>query len=155
MVTADNSFNPPEPIHGNKCERIQGECMELGYLYTISSRANNTSLFSNQRAADEFIKSFQLIQSCSAYLNIFLCGIYKPSCHEEAALVVQPCKSMCFHVYEKCFPVLERLGIQWTDELNCESLLDDKTESCMKDPGYPKDSINTNGYFKQLNKLLG
>ncbi len=81
--------------------------------------------------------------------------MYKPSCHEEAALIVRPCKSMCFHVFDKCFPVLERLEIRWSDELRCEGLLDDESESCMKDPGYPKDAKRTNDYLKQMSKLLG
>jgi hypothetical protein len=92
---------------------------------------------------------------CSNYMKIFLCATYKPSCFEEAGLVVQPCRSMCEHVHEHCFPAMDRFGMAWSSELNCSRFLDDSSEACMKDPGYARDTRAPDEYLKQIDVLLG
>lgn len=149
-------YFPSEYKESSQCELIQGECSDQGYKFTSSSRlVSDGSQFANQRAADAFIKSFELMLPCSNYMKIFLCATYKPSCYEEAALIVQPCRSMCEHVYKQCFPVMDRFGMAWRPELNCTRFLDDSSGHCMKDPGYSKDTKPSTDYLKQIDILLG
>lgn len=138
-----------------QCELIQGECTGLGYRYTSSSYTSESDKFANQRAADAFIKSFALLEPCSAYFKIFLCGTYKPSCHEEVDLIVKPCRSMCEHVYGQCYPLMRRFGIGWRADFNCSRFPKDSSESCMQDPGYSKDGKSINDYLSQVDNLIG
>lgn len=138
-----------------QCEPIKGECTDQGYSYTSKSHLNDGSKFANQKAADATIKSYELMKPCSAYLKIFICATYKPPCYEEAALIIQPCQSMCQHVYRMCFPLMQRFKMSWSVELNCSRFLDDSSENCMKDPGYLRDKRAQNDYLNQVDILLG
>ena len=90
-----------------QCEPVLGECQDLGYKFT-SRPASADNSFQTQKAADAVIRSFEMLAPCSSYLKIFLCGAYKPSCFEDAGVVVRPCRSMCVHVYERCFPLMDK-----------------------------------------------
>ena len=92
-----------------------------------------------------------MLTPCSKYLKIFLCAAYKPSCYategrRSAAganhLLVRPCRSMCTHVYSRCYPLMEKFKRPWSTELNCSRFLDDSSHRCMRDPdGYIQDSL--------------
>lgn len=99
-------------------------------------------LFGSQQAADAKIKSFDILTPCSNYLKIFLCAAYKPSCYAESQppLLVRPCRSLCAHVYARCYPLMEKFQRRWSHELNCSHFLDDASLRCMNDPaGYARD----------------
>lgn len=100
-------------------------------------------LFSSQRAADSRIKSYDILTPCSKYLRIFLCAAYKPSCFEaeaETTLLIRPCRSLCNHVFARCYPLMEKFQRKWSPELNCSRFLDDSSQRCMNDPsGYERD----------------
>jgi hypothetical protein len=119
------NYNKIKETNQNQCELIKGECTDQGYSYTSASKliSDDSSYFGSQIAADAVIKSFQIMFSCSNYFKNFLCGTYKPSCHEEATLIIQPCKSMCEHVYKRCFPLMKKFKRQWNSELNCSRFL--------------------------------
>ena len=99
---SNDYFNDDEQHQPNnhECELISGECTDQEYKFTSSVTKLNdgTNFFESQKIADETIKSYQRLMPCSNYLKIFLCATYKPSCYEEAALIIQPCRSMCEHV---------------------------------------------------------
>ena len=155
LLNANNNFNDQKQPATTLCEPIKGECINQGYSFTSKSHLDDGSKFANQKAADATIKSYELMQPCSAYFKIFICATYKPSCYEEAALIIQPCRSMCEHVYRMCFPLMQRFKMKWSEELNCSRFLDDKSENCMKDPGYFRDQRARNDYLKQVDILLG
>lgn len=136
------------------CEPLRGECTDQGYSYTSRFLSQHTS-FGSQQAADSIIQSFEILLPCSNYLKIFLCGSYKPSCYQDAALIIRPCKSMCEHVYSRCFPLMDKFKKKWNDELNCSKFLDDSSQRCMNDEGYKKDlSLSSKEYLKQLDFLF-
>ena len=138
-----------------QCEPVIGECADLGYEYTSLSGLYNSNNVASQKSADATIKSFEILFPCSNYLKIFLCATYKPSGHQEAALLIRPCQSMCEHVYSRCFPLMNRFKKRWSHELNCSRFLEDKSESCMKDKGYIRDLPQTSQeYIRQIDFLF-
>jgi hypothetical protein len=143
------------------CEPLIGECRDQGWLHTIlSSTYNHEEDYDAQKIADSMIKSFDVLLPCSNYMKLFLCAIYKPACYEDAALVIRPCKSMCEHVYARCFPLMNKFHIKWNQDLNCSNFLDHKTQRCINDPyGYNKDlsenpSSKENNFMNQIENML-
>jgi len=158
-IISDNFELEPITTRLFECEQITGECSDQDYKYTSSASKlkDGSTFFGSQKIADQTIKSFELVQPCSNYLKLFLCGTYKPSCHAEANhLIIQPCKSMCQHVYKRCYSLMLKFNLKWNTELNCSRFLDDKSDSCMKDTGYLKDyplSADFSEYEKKINFL--
>ena len=149
-LKCDSSYESSD----GQCEPIKGECNDLGYTFTTKS-VNYENSFATQEAADAKIRSFDILMPCSNYLKIFLCGTYKPSCYDEPSLIVQPCKSMCEHVYARCFPLMDKFKKKWSPELNCSKFLDDDSLSCMNDKGYKKDlPFGSSAYIKQIDLLF-
>jgi hypothetical protein len=150
-----------EAIDRPMCEPIVGECRDIGYNFTTMSspfflmNVASASHFSTQQAADATIKSFEMLMPCSKYLKPFLCAAYKPSCHEDISLIVRPCRSMCEHVYERCFPLMDKFMRKWRPELNCSNFKEEKSQSCMHDRGYTKDLPRSSlEYMNQIDLLL-
>jgi hypothetical protein len=130
--------------------------------------------FSSQQAADAKIKSFDMLTPCSHYLKLFLCSTYKPSCHQvdddraanlmtsldpiesptiTTLMLIRPCRSLCTHVYKRCYPLMERFKRPWP--FNCSQFLDDSTHRCMNDPaGYLNDSSGENESLRATHPLM-
>lgn len=144
-------------IRKHECELISGECTDQDYKFTssVTKLPDGSIFFNSQKVADETIRSFELVMPCSNYLKLFLCATYKPSCYEEAALIIQPCKSMCEHVYRRCNPLMKKFKLKWNRELNCSRFQEDNSDSCMKDTGYTKDypSFDPYEYEKKMDFL--
>jgi hypothetical protein len=64
---------------------------------------------------------------------------------------------MCEHVFKRCYPIMSKLRMKWSTELNCSRFLEDSSESCMKDTGYLKDYplvIDSNQYENLFDRLV-
>jgi hypothetical protein len=61
---------------------------------------------------------------------------------------------MCIHVHSRCYPLMHKFKRKWSSELNCPRYLDDSSQRCMNDPGYPKDPPASNLIQQQIDLLF-
>nr|KAF6426322.1 frizzled class receptor 6 [Molossus molossus] len=57
---------------------------------------------------------------CSPNVETFLCKAFVPTCTEQIN-VVPPCRKFCEKVYSDCKKLIDTFGIQWPEELKCDS----------------------------------
>lgn len=106
---------------GLQCEPIKiPMCRSMPYNMT---RMPNLLHHSTQENAILAIDRFYvLVQTeCSEHLLFFLCAMYAPICTLEFQ-AVPPCRKVCQKAREGCEPLLQRYGLSWPDNLDCDAL---------------------------------
>ena len=83
------------------------------------------NMFGHQQqgeAEKQFGSLVHVINSgCSSYAEEFFCSTYFPQCTSKATYET-PCKSICQSVRTSCGNLMQRYGIDWPPQLNCEDL---------------------------------
>lgn len=106
--------------HHNKCEPITVQfCQNIEYNQTIMP---NLLRHEKQNEAAMDIHSYlpALKVKCSPDIHFFLCSLYVPVC-TILDRPVPPCRSLCLRVKIGCESILNKFGLEWPEQLNCNN----------------------------------
>ena len=116
-------FVCPASVNAQSCTNsnpaVEGQCASISGLdcadfYPRSYFPNNITL-SIQDAVTQvtsYQRFFNARESCSEYLDAFLCLATLPNCEMEGGLPVvrMPCRTFCAQVVSDCSSVIESIG---------------------------------------------
>uniref|UniRef100_A0A667Y2P6 FZ domain-containing protein n=1 Tax=Myripristis murdjan TaxID=586833 RepID=A0A667Y2P6_9TELE len=98
--------------------------MKKGLSYNQTKMPNLLGQQSQRDAAIKMSFFNSLVQSvCRVDIRYFLCLVYAPRCVEGEQQ--KPCKSLCEKSKRGCEGLMSNFGIQWPEELNCDSFPED------------------------------
>ncbi|VEL40051.1 unnamed protein product [Protopolystoma xenopodis] len=110
------------PVKVYRCENpltiVIDECKNSFYSFT--GMPNLVGQESQDDARHQMQMFDPLINyRCSEKLRFFLCSVHTPMCDANTLHLIGPCRPLCQHVYERCFPVMKTFNLPWPESLNC------------------------------------
>uniref|UniRef100_A0AC35U175 Frizzled-4 n=1 Tax=Rhabditophanes sp. KR3021 TaxID=114890 RepID=A0AC35U175_9BILA len=95
-------------------------CHNIGYNTTSFP---NILFHETQAEAETEINEFMgLVKtSCSKDLNLFLCAVYVPFCHDQVVHEIKPCRSLCMSAKNGCEGKMLDYGYKWPAHLDCDA----------------------------------
>ncbi|XP_029928307.1 uncharacterized protein LOC115373851 [Myripristis murdjan] len=130
---------------GEMCEPLTISMCE-GLSYNQTKMPNLLGQQSQRDAAIKMSFFNSLVQSvCRVDIRYFLCLVYAPRCVEGEQQ--KPCKSLCEKSKRGCEGLMSNFGIQWPEELNCDSFPEDM---CVTEGDSPE-RLRADGVLAKLN----
>ena len=120
-------------IKQKKCEKITIPlCKDVGYSLTyMPNRFGHKTQFDAGLIIHQF--SPLVLINCSSLLKHFICSLYAPLCDPVYHKTVEPCRSLCEEVRNKCEKVMVENGFNWPSHLECSNFpTRDNNKICMK-----------------------
>lgn len=118
-------------VRERKCEPVTiAPCRQIGYNMTRALDMYSP-IARNIEKGRKYIHMLGQT-SCSKHAVFLLCTLYSPVCFKDIQEIVLPCQSVCYKVKKRCGLLMKKYGIEWPEEMNCETLPEHNTGVCIQ-----------------------